>query len=74
MKSVKDEILSFIQVLAKYPDQVQVTRIEGNPVIFEIKACKEDLDDLVSKKKAIQVIAKSTGLLKGQFLFRFLEV
>lgn len=72
-KSVEDEILSFVKILVPHPDQVQVTHIEGNPLIFEIRACKEDLADLVSKEKAIQVIAKSSGLLKGQFLLKFLE-
>ena len=73
MKSAEHEILAFIRVIANHPDQVQVSQIEGNPVIFEVKACKEDLAELVSKEKAIQVIATSAGLVKGQFLFKFLE-
>ena len=71
LTSVEDEILSFIKVLVTHPDQVQVNRIEGNPVIFEIRACKEDLSDLESKELAIQAIARSTGLRKGGFVLKF---
>jgi len=72
VKTEKDEILSFLRILAKHPDQVRVTQIEGNPIVFEIMACKEDLADFASKDLAIQAIAKSTGLKKGRFVLKFL--
>ena len=72
MRSEKNEILTFIQVLANHPGQVKVRRIEGTPVIFEIRACKEDLADLESKEQAIQVIVKSAGLKKERFVLKFI--
>ena len=71
MKTETDEILSFLKVLAKHPDQVEVNRIESNPVIFEIRACKEDLADFALKERAVQVIGESAGLQKGRFVLKF---
>lgn len=74
MRSASDEILNFIKVLANYPNQVQVTKIEGNPVIIEIKVAKDDFANIKSKEHAIMTICISTaGLKKGQCLLKIIE-
>jgi predicted RNA-binding protein YlqC (UPF0109 family) len=73
MRPARDEIISFVKALALYPDKVHVTRTEGNPVIFEIKVCKEDMVRFTKMQRAIQTIARSRGLEGGQLILKFLE-
>ena len=72
MKSARDEILSFVRVLAlHHPEKVDVTVIEGTPVIVEIHADREDIADIMLKQHAIETICRSAGLRKEQFSLIF---
>jgi predicted RNA-binding protein YlqC (UPF0109 family) len=74
MQSAEQQILSFVKVLVNDPDQVRVKSTAGNPVVVEIRACRDDLAELQAKEHAIRTICSSaSGLRKEQFLLKFLE-
>jgi predicted RNA-binding protein YlqC (UPF0109 family) len=70
MRSAKDEILSFLKALAGRPDQVRVKQIDGDPLVFEIRACKADLEHFATKVSSINSVASSTGLKERRFVIK----
>jgi hypothetical protein len=76
VKSSRDEILSFVRVLAlHHPEKIDVLITEGPPLIVEIHACREDIGDIMVKQHAIETICRSTaGLKEAQFVFKFFKV
>jgi predicted RNA-binding protein YlqC (UPF0109 family) len=74
MDTAEDQILDFVKVLADYPQDVTIQRINGNPVVFEVTVSKKDFADISSKHSAVQTIAGCmSGLPDKQFIVKILE-
>ena len=46
MQIAEAGILSFVQVLANYPQDVTVKQIDGDPIVFEITVSAKDIDEV----------------------------
>ena len=74
MQIAEAGILSFVQVLANYPQDVTVKQIDGDPIVFEITVSAKDIDEIFSKHRAINAIAGfKSGLAYSQFVVKILE-
>jgi hypothetical protein len=74
MEMVEDCILRFVQLKAKLPQEVNVKRIDGALVIFEISISRIDSAKIHSALREIRVVAGGmSGLLDHQFDLKILE-
>lgn len=69
-----DHILRIIQALASRPREAEVKKLDGNPIILEIKVSEEDFTKVFSKQLAIEAIVKSIPEFSGKpFSLKFVE-
>jgi hypothetical protein len=70
----EEGILRFVQLKANLPQEVNVKRIDGAPVIFEISISRIDSVKIHSVLPEIRAIAGGmSGLLDHQFGLKILE-
>jgi predicted RNA-binding protein YlqC (UPF0109 family) len=76
---MKDLVNLIAQALVDYPDQVQVTEVEGNQTtVLELKVAKEDLGKIIGKEgrnaRAIRtILGAASAKLKKRTVLEILE-
>ena len=66
------ELISYIaQALVDYPEQVEVSEVEGNQTsVLELKVAKEDLGKVIGKQgriaKAIRTVVKAAAVKENK--------
>ena len=65
---MKDLIKRIVQALVDYPEQVEVSAIEGKQsTVFEIKVAKEDIGKIIGKQgRTAQAIRTILNAASGQ--------
>jgi hypothetical protein len=59
----EDEILFLVRVLARQPNRIKVSKTNDHPMTFEIRACNDDLEQLILREKIIRLMAGASGLI-----------
>jgi predicted RNA-binding protein YlqC (UPF0109 family) len=78
-EAMKDLIQYIVQALVDYPDEVQVSEIEGKyTTVLELRVDKRDMGKIIGKQgrtaQAIRTILKAlSGKAKKRFIFEIVE-
>jgi predicted RNA-binding protein YlqC (UPF0109 family) len=76
---MKDLVSRIARALVDYPDQVQVTEVEGNQTtVLELKVAKEDLGKIIGKEgrnaRAIRtILGAASAKLKKRTVLEIIE-
>jgi len=66
-------ILDHVRLLSSHPHKVVVTELQGDPITFEIRVCKDELGAMLGKAQVIHAVCCSlAGLKAEQFHLKFL--
>ena len=77
--SLKDLVVFMAQSLVDYPEQVEVTEMQGEQTtVYELKVAKEDLGKIIGKQgrtaRSIRTILGAAGMkLNRRFTLEILE-
>jgi hypothetical protein len=71
VKSLQEDILTFVRGTAKHPSQVQVNLIGSCTLLIEVLASKDDIENLRTNRNTIQTYVNST--FPANFLLKFTQ-
>ena len=71
MKSLQEDILSFVKGFARQPSQVQVNLMGSCNLLVEILGNKDEIENLQTKRTSIQTYVNST--FPSKFLLKFTQ-
>lgn len=72
MKSLQEDILTFVRGTARHPSRVQVNLIGSCTLLIEILASKDEIENLRMNRSNIQTFVNST--FPAKFMLKFTQI